>query len=131
MAITDAAVQRIINSNNSQGVESEIRGIQSETKHHTLYKDTTFYEIDHTVASPAGAELSEQDYFDVPFRVKGVLIEDDTNATRTLQYNTKHGSQTFTDIIMLIGTNVVIPISPTRIHLNGSSTDATKIHLIG
>jgi hypothetical protein len=132
MAMTDTTTLAIIKSNNQQGVEAEIRRTQFSRKHITLYYTGAEWQIkDHTEATPAFAALSSQSAYEPPFEIRGVNLDHSTDTKQIIEYDTKFNSVSFYEIAERLNTNQIHPVSPTKVHLAGSATTATLIHLHG
>ena len=147
MAMTDATTLSVINTKRIQGVEGEVQKLQRSRKHITLYNDGGTWKVkDHTVDSPAFATLDPQTSYEPPFDIRGINLEDDTDASEIINYDTSVSGRddtkaipptfaiktvTFKDISERLSTNIIHPISATKIYLASSDTTATTIHLHG
>lgn len=145
--MTDATTLAVINTKGVQGVEGEIKKIQRSRKHITLYNDGGTWKIkDHTVTTPAFATLDPQTSYEPPFEVRGVNLEDDTDTSEVLNYDTEVTGRddtaaipptfalktvTFKDIAERLATNIIHPIEVVKVYLASSDTSATTIHLHG
>lgn len=144
MSMSDESTLVVIRAGNVQGVDGQIKRTQYSRRHITLYNNGGTWQVkDHTVTSPAFANLTEQSYYEPPFEIRGVNLDDATETVRILNYDTEVTGQnntpgsfglttvTFKDISERLSTNIIHPIGAVKIWLDSSTTTATLIHLHG
>jgi hypothetical protein len=119
-------------ANDTMIPRSPIELLQGAAMHITLYKNGATWQIkDHTAATPAFVNLTDQTVYQIPknMQFRG-LCPDGSSDTYVIHYTKMFRGILFSDILETFVANQIKTVWPYQILLDASTT-ATLIHIHG